>query len=410
MGMKKKKMNVVLITLDALRKDRVGAYGCKKKLTPTIDYFSSQGVVFDNAITANTSSMPSHTSIFTSNYSVVHGVRENGWKLQKDLPTLAQVFSSNDFETMAAVSVENMSSFFGLNKGFGKYYNNNKADVWYHRLSNVKIGIGKFRFFSILTFLRKIKILKNTHTRCSTNTNKDVFSWLEKNYMKDFFCWIHYFDIHTPYSPDYDSSVKIADSAVRNLKNKLGELGILDKTLIVFFADHGESLGEHGYNETHGYSVYDEEINVPLIIWNPKILKSKRISEQIRTIDISPTILDIVGLDVPREFKGKSLLPYLGGVAFEGFDAFTEAYPPYRKCYSIRTKDSWKYIFNGDKEAELYNIKKDSKELINVLKNNKEKARVLSKKLSDWFDKGVDTEEQDPNEFVKQNLEALGYL
>ncbi len=402
-------MNVVFVTLDALRRDKLGCYGHKGNLTPAIDSIAKKSIVFDNAVTVSNTTDPSHASFLTGTYPNVHGVKENGWKLKKDTPRLAVELKKSGRLTAAAVSVEHLSSFFGWDLGFDYYFNNNRFDKVYHFFSRFDFKIGKYRFFSFLSLLRKIGFLKNTHFRSSSETNRVVLPWIERNSCKDFFLWVHYFDCHKPYKPDYDSGVRLVDNAVGDLVEKLKETSVLEKTILVLTSDHGETFKEeHGYEE-HGHSLYEPEIRIPLIVYCPKKLGRGRIKQQVRSIDLMPTILEMLSLKVPTACQGKSLLPALNGKSLM-LDAFIESYPVYRDSKCIRTHDGWKYIFNADKEDELFNLLNDPFEKNNLIKKEKALAKKLKKRLFEWIESGERIESQQIDSFTSSTLKGLGYL
>ncbi len=402
-------MNVVFVTLDALRRDRLGCYGHKGNLTPAVDSIAEKGIVFENAVTVSNTTDPSHASFFTATYPNVHGVRENGWKLKKKIPMLAGELKRGGYATAAAVSVEHLSSYFGWNSGFDYYFNNNKFDSAYHSLSRLGFRLGKYRFFSVFSLLRKAGLLKNTHCRPSSETNRAVLPWIEKHAGENFFLWIHYFDIHKPYKPNYDSGVKLVDEAVGKLTEKLRETGIFEKTALVLTSDHGETFKEeHGYEE-HGHSLYEQEIRIPLILHFPQKLGKARIEQQVRSIDVMPTLLELLSLKIPKTCQGRSLLPALNGEEL-GLDAFVESYPVYRDSKCLRTHNGWKYIFNADREDELFNLGNDQFEKNNLLEKEKDTAEKMKKMLFEWIESGETIENQQIDGFTANNLKGLGYL
>lgn len=336
-------MNIILITIDALRTDKL--HHAKE-----ITQLKEAGTNYTNCITASTGTTPSHASIMTSNYPDIHQATENGWKIDPELTTLAQTLKKHKYKTCAIVSVESLASYTGLNKGFDDYYNSNKWDNIYCELSKTNIKAGKKRATSTLTLLRKLKIIKNTHSRPGKETTKIATNWLKQNHNKKFFLWIHYFDIHKPYKNNkYENSVKETDKQIKKLKWEMKKLKLLNKTTFIITADHGEMLGEYGLQQ-HGHSTHDQEAKVPLII--TKRWKKEEITQQTRTIDIAPTILDILKIKPPENWRGTTLLPYAKGKPLKGLDAYTDAYPPFKQETKLRKANTQKITEQTKKHLE----------------------------------------------------------
>ena len=298
--------NVILISIDALRADHLGVYGYSKNITPNIDKIAKEGLIFANAYSQAPLTRPSISSLMTSKYPHEHGVFTNRYVLNESETTLAEILKSKKYTTAAFVgwSILHKKSF---GQGFD-YYNN----------------------------------LTENEIENASEINKEVVSWLEKNHNNKFFIWIHYMEPHDPYGcsktdgsnkqialtnllkPDlskkdidsyvtfYDDGIKCLDDEIGNFAEKLKELDLNKNTVIIITADHGEGFYEHLRYIGHGVDLYNELIKIPLIIKLPQKL-NKTVQENVESIDILPTILDVLGLEYKNEYSGSSLIPLIFG-------------------------------------------------------------------------------------------------
>lgn len=410
-------MNVVLFTLDCVRQDRLGCYGHAGGLTPHIDGVADQGVKFTQAITAATFTDPSHASLLTSTWPTVHGVYWNAVRLEKDGPeTLAKVLLESGYETVAAVSVEHLSSFFGLNRGFKTYYNSSPLDVLFHYSSQYKIG--KWKLSHFLDWSRARLKLFRTHWRTGEKTNRDVQKWLMRNRGKRFFMWIHYFDAHSYHGksdphrdprPAYEAKVKYVDERVGEVQSWIKEY-FADDTLFVIVSDHGESFAEEAYKggSGHGRSLSDREVVVPLVIGPLPKFAGVAVTAQARTIDIAPTILDILGLPIPDQWQGVSLWPYIRGEQGQKLYAYCIADPKHENPRCIRTED-WKLI-RSETTTRLYDLQTDPMETTDVSAREPEILAELSRLLSEWEEGKRTDYTVEEEKVIMDMLRDLGYL
>jgi arylsulfatase A-like enzyme/Tfp pilus assembly protein PilF len=278
-----KQPNLLLITIDTLRADHLGCYGDSQVQTPYIDRLAREGVLFTQAFTPVPITLPSHVSIFTGDYPPSHGVRNNGtFILNPSAITLTEVLKQNGYRTEAVVSSYTLDSCFGLDQGFEFYdddFSQNQSGP--SILHNERIG---------------------------GETTQRALQWLDQHHQEKFFLWLHYFDPHADYNPPepfhtryrknlYDGEIAYTDQCLGKVLDKLDQLHLLDQTLIVLTADHGEGLGDHK-ERTHGFFIYDSTLRVPLIFRYPARFHSHRtVKSLVRTIDIMPTILE--ALSVP---------------------------------------------------------------------------------------------------------------
>ena len=362
-------LNVLIITIDTLRADHLGIYGCVQTKTPNVDRLAENGVLFKNAYSHVPLTLPSHCSLFSGTLPIFHGVRDNGYRLPSSTETLAEIFKKSGFQTAAFVGAFPLDSRFGLNRGFDVY-----DDLY-----------GSKNVIRDLSFVE----------RKAEDVNRNVFEWLARNREKKFFIWVHYFDPHAPYEPpspfkeeyrgrEYDGEIAYTDSAVGTLLQNLAQWKLMDTTLVILTADHGEALGEH-QETTHGIFIYDSTLSVPLIFFNSKILPNKKvISDPIGLIDIAPTILDLMGLPKSGHMQGTSFKDLiLAGKPRPESYGYIESVAAmmdrnWAPLQGLRTAD-WKYI-----EAplpELYDLRNDPHETNNIIKKNLGQAQRLQEKL-----------------------------
>jgi arylsulfatase A-like enzyme/Flp pilus assembly protein TadD len=397
--------NVLFIIIDTLRADHLGCYGDAKIRTPNIDSIAKQGTMFQNAITQAPLTFPSHTTMFTSTYPQQSNAWDNGsYRLASSEVTLAQVLQDKGYATGAFVSTVVLDAKYGLNKGFQTYDD----------------AIGKNQGDRVIKFM--------DDERTADRTAPLAIKWMKDNKDKKFFLWVHFYDPHGIYNPPspykemygkepYDGEIAFADHYVGEVLSALKELGLKDRTLVVFAGDHGEGLGEHGENG-HGIFVYDETLKVPLIFSYPNVIpQAKVIKEQARLIDIMPTILDLLNIKKNKEIQGQSLAGVLKGeekpedrTAFS-VTRYAQIHFNWSEMQSWRTRD-WKYIKST--EPELYNISKDPDESVNLISKRKDIAQAMEKDLDEFFKKTSAPEKKENkiemDEQTKKQLMSLGYV
>ena len=298
-------LNVVLITIDTLRSDRVSSYGSDLVHTPNIDSFASEGVLFSNAASTVPFTLPAHSSILTGLYPPGHGVRENvGYTLDDSIPTLAEVVSEGGWNTAGFVSAFVLDGRWGIGRGFDHYFDDfDLAEFDTANLSSVQ--------------------------RSGDVTISEAVRWIDgRPQDAPFFLWLHLYDPHDPYTPPepfksqypgrpYDGEVAYTDSLIGEFRQALEERGLLASSLVILTADHGEGLGDHG-EASHGFFVYDTTIHVSLIVRPPTAAEVGRVVDSaVSHVDIFPTILDAVDLSAPKRVHGQSLLPVIAGENIE---------------------------------------------------------------------------------------------
>lgn len=400
------RLNVVLVTIDTLRADRLSSYGSEQVATPHMDRLAREGVRFSNAATTVPFTLPAHCSIMTGAYPPFHGVRENvGYSLDEATPTLAEVLSAGGWNTAGFVSAFVLDSRWGIGRGFDHYRDDFQLDP-----NRPSVNVGQVQHEG-------------------TDTIEKALAWLDEPRDSPFFLWIHLFEPHDPYTPPepyrsrypdrpYDGEVAYADSLVGLLREGLESRGVLDESVFLLTSDHGEGLGEHGEG-FHGYFIYDSTVRVPLILRLPfGDFEGRVVDEAVSHVDIVPTVLSITGQEVPTEVQGVDLRPLILGRPREsGREVYTESYYSlyhynWAPLRSIRTTAE-KFIETTN--PELYVLEEDANEETNVLSRDRDLARSLRQRLLD-FARGLKPAgdrtggRPDLDTETLAQLRALGYL
>jgi arylsulfatase A-like enzyme/cytochrome c-type biogenesis protein CcmH/NrfG len=393
-------VNLVVVTLDTLRADRLGCYGFRSIETPNIDAVAADGVLFEQATATAPMTLPSHASIFTGLIPPNHGVRDNGgFFLEADKTTLATRLKESGFTTGAFVAAWVLDSRWGLGQGFDHYSD--------------RFDLSKYKVVNL-----------GTVQKPGGEVMDDALAWLETVKQKRYFAWIHLYDPHTPYEPPepyasrykgqpYLGEVAYTDHQVGRLVSWLKAAGQWDNTILVLLADHGESLGEHG-ERTHTFFIYDATQHVPLIIRTPWGDRG-RSDAQVSTVDLMPTLLDLVGLPPQEGIDGRSLVRSVlhpeteaPGLAYAE-TYFTRFHYGWQHLRSVRD-GTWKYI--EAPTPELYAIREDPGETRNVFKDHPRRAEELQQAIEKMAGSGAlaapDKATLDPE--TLQRLAALGYV
>jgi arylsulfatase A-like enzyme/tetratricopeptide (TPR) repeat protein len=393
-------LNVLLVTMDTTRADRLGCYGYKRAKTPNLDNLAAKGVEFLNVYCQVPLTTPSHCSILTGTYPLYHQVRNNGaYVLSPALVTLAEVLDGKGFATAAFVSSFTVDSRFGLDQGF-EIYDDKFAEA---------------QAFKALNSERKAEKTFEAFSR-----------WLSKNQARTFFCWVHFYDPHLPYDPPapynvefadslYDGEIAYMDQVIGKTIEALREKGLLAKTLVILAGDHGEAFGEK-VEAGHGVFIYDGTMKVPLVFYAENHLPAGLvIKSRVRLIDLMPSVLDMLNVPVNKDVQGTSLLPYISGKKKEDLSSYIETYFP-RENYGWSelvglVDGDWKYI--RAPEEELYNLKADPEEIKNALGKDNKVASEKRAKLEDAitrFSSGIKSEKKELTAEEKEKLRSLGYL
>jgi len=307
-----KRLNVLLITIDTLRANRVGGYGGPAVPTPNIDRLARRGTLFLRAFAHTPQTLPSHASILTGTTPLAHGVHDNiDFVVGPENVTLAEELKARGYATAAFVSASPLDSRFGLDQGFDVY------DDTFRNPGAPKISPAEQK---------------------AETTVEKALAWLGSAGGGPWFLWIHLWDPHAEYAPPepfateyrdrpYDGEVAYTDFALGPLLQALETSGAAARTLTVLTADHGEGLGDHG-EKTHGYLAHNATLWVPLVISAPK-LGPFRSEAAVSQSDIMPTLLDLLCVPAPAATQGRSLRPALAGKSLTARPIYIESLSPY---------------------------------------------------------------------------------
>lgn len=420
--------NVVFLSVDTLRVDRLGLYGYGRDTSPNLDRVAQQSVVFDRAHVPRGLTWPSLASMFTGLYPQSTNVRRNGDLLADSTPTLMTILHERGYTTAAFLA---------------------NACKAFERGLDQKV--------------------------CGTDgkTAARAVDWIENSPEAPFFLWVHFEAPHETYKPQeaydiftdpgyggkaagsrefldnvilsqealpevdhaqvsalYDGEVLFADALMGRVLQALAQTGLLESSIVVLVSDHGEELADHNNYYYHACSTYESVLHVPLMIRFPdRELAGLRIPQIVENLDLTPTLLDLLGIDIELALQGRSLLPLLNRNP-EGAEAFDHSLAEYYRpgvgwIRSIRT-DRWRYIYNPEKivptcrpegsyfrvaREELYDHSNDPRELRNVADQFPEVVAELRKELLAAM--GADPEQPPPiraGPEVIEQLKALGYL
>jgi choline-sulfatase len=371
--------------------------------TPHLDALAALGARFLHATAQVPLTLPSHACIMTGAYPEVHGLRDmGGFILAKSHPTIASITQSAGFATAAFVGSRVLSRRFGLSNGFDTYDDDMGSESEEDKLPGVF-----------------------PERRAGVVTDR-ALDWLKSVGRKRFFLWVHYYDPHAPYDPPepykhtyakdlYSGEIAYADEQLGRLLAALDGLHLAQHTLIVVMADHGESLGEHG-ELTHGIFLYESTARIPLIMAGPGVPAGRVAREQVRSIDVMPTVLDFLHLPGSAEAQGTSFLPLISqGRKVRSNYAYLETLYPrtymgWSELRAMRT-DSWKLILAP--RPELYDLGRDPAEATNVIARYPADADELQKKI--WEVAGQNNKQETVatspvDQQTRQELESLGYV
>ncbi len=405
--------NVVLITIDTTRADRMGFLGSKRGLTPNLDALARHSVVFTRAYSQVPLTAPSHATILTGTYPQFHQVNNFGVPLAATLPYAPDILHANGYHTAAFVGAlvldPKARSVPGFERGFDTY------DAGFTQMPP-----GGDRY--------------HTAERRGEVVVAHALAWLDQHSHRPFFIWVHLYDPHDPYDPPepyksryksapYDGEIAYTDFAVGKLLGQLRARGLYENSVISVMSDHGEALGDHG-EDTHGVFLYDETIHVPLLFKLPgEVSAGKRVDERVGLVDVLPTILQVVGIAIPQEVQGESLL---GLMTLTAVSASAEASAAERSMYAesdyayssfrwsrLRALRTDKYLFVEAPRRELYDERADPKAARNLASASKAVADTLQGQL-DAFRLKTGRSGEAPaanlDEGQRARLAALGYF
>jgi len=430
--------SVVLVTVDTLRPDRLGCYGGTGARTPCADRLAREGCLFTSSFCSIPITLPSHTSILTGLYPRYHEVLSHGFTLDPAFTTLPEILTDHGYQTAAFISSHVLDNKYGISQGF---------DLYWQRYRFVPPKMAK----EIL-----LAEAKDVLTEA-------VIQWSEIDLDEPFFLWLHWFHPHKPYEPPppwrtlhdpnpeselkadvktleqvwkgeleidaeerdrirmlYDGEVAFSDQQLAAVLEHLEEMGRLDRTIVVFTADHGEVLYEHERYFGHDIMLYDPSLQVPLLIWAPGLVPGGALSETtVRNIDIMPTLLDLLGIPLGDvEIEGRSFAAALQGETLPDVPVFAELFPP-REDWKSEPRHAVRYgpwklitIDGRETEPELYHLDTDPGETENIALADSAKAAELLALLRLWMEKNPQVTDRFPDLSADEieNLRSLGYI
>lgn len=404
-------LNVLIITIDTLRADHLTSYGYHRPTSPRMDEFARRGVLFEAVACQSSQTLPSHASIFIGTNPRVHKAISHESPVDPAVTTLAELLKKAGYQTGAFISSHALDSEYGLDQGFDTYWEVHKEHTFQERRSATADEMDL--------------------------TTDAALTWLGQNSGSEFFLWIHWFHPHRPYNPPpayarafagayegpvtsepefimkvwrdridlpeedvaylvglYDGEVAFADAQVGRVLDELETMNLLDNTVVVITADHGEILYEHEYYFGHDIALYDECLMIPLIIYAPALgAAHPRIGSLVQSLDILPTVLDLLEMEHPGGLEGKSLLPLIAGSGQSTADyCFSETFPFPEKCpprHAVRTAHSkliWKEEQTATLTKEFYDLTADPGETQSLYGRHPESAR-LDSVLARWMQK-----------------------
>ena len=453
--------NLILISLDTVRADRLSAYGSERDTSPWLASFAQQASLFSNATAASSYTLPSHASMFTGLFPRSHGadVTETGGislselgrlddsvsvaPLSPDALTLAEVVADAGLTT-GAVCANSAYLYrrFGLHQGFETYVD---SEPQRPRARPVGLELGtrlpivrRWSFYRLVLGNERFYLL-------ASEVNELALKWLEDSKDRRFFLFLNYMDAHEPYLPigdyrdlwplagspyagiirreerelddeeyrastaAYDAEIRYLDDHLRVLFERLEEWGLMEKTVVIVTSDHGESFGEHG-RYGHAVSVYQSEVHVPLIVREPGQTVGRQDPRRSHLVDVMPTALDLLGLPAPEGLQGASLFgegpreqPTVAELGRYLRDISEQAV----------VRDRWKLIASPGFTPELYDLVEDPNERSDLAANRTDVVEALTAELASFEDEVTirfEPMETPVDEEALERLRALGYV
>jgi arylsulfatase A-like enzyme len=391
---------IILISIDTCRADYLSCYGYSRQTTPNIDQIAEEGIVFKNALAPIPLTLPAHCSMLTGTYPLYHGVHDNlDYSFAQFNTTIAEILRTRGYATAAIVSSFILDRQFGTNQGFDNY-----NDKFEH-----PTGPGE------------------ALQRRGDEASRFARAYLEQHRDEPFFLFLHYFDPHDAYIPPepfaseyadnlYAGEIAYTDHCIARVIDKLKSLDLYDSSLIIILGDHGEALTDHG--ETyHGYYIYQSTVRVPFIIRPPKCRKPKAVNSIVSLVDVVPTILGYLGIDIPAHVQGQDLSAFSAGkipvknnryVYCESFEGTKYGCNPLLGLADER----FKYIETT--RQELYDLTHDPLEENNLVNKEQKRALLMQNRLQEMMSRLILVQPADAkaeiDDQTRTRLESLGYV
>ena len=427
--------NILLISIDSLRADHLGAYGYDRPTSPNIDRLAAEGVLFSQATSTTSWTLPAHVSLLTGLYPQAHQVLRARERLADTVPTLAELMSQMGYTTAAFVSAPFLNSSYGMDRGFD-VYDDYTIDYQDHAESHTGSTSGRI--------------------------HAAIENWLRRRAETPFLLFAHYWDVHYDYTPPppydrkfdpdyegtltsrgfesnprisaqmdprdlthlealYDGEIAYTDLFIGKLLALLEELELTDETLIVLTSDHGDEFFEHG-GKGHFRTLFEEVLRVPLVVRFPDgRYASRRVDEVVSLVDVVPTLLDYIGSGAVPPMQGRSLMPLISGDT----NSAPSTYASLKAGRAaLRTNDT-KLIYSFNKGiAQFYDLVEDPAEQNDLAREegglDSPAAKEAIAALVSWLNsqrrylRSLPRAPSEANRAIDQNLEqelrALGYL
>ncbi len=439
------KPNVLLVSIDSLRADHVHSYGYPRETTPTLDRLAREGALFRNAFSPTSWTLPAHLTLLSALPPEEHGVVDDGRRLGGDVVLLSQALWQAGYHTGGFVSAPYLDASYGYARGFDLY-------------DDYSIGIVSDRAAAHGITGPTIAAAADTWLR----------DWSADGRGRPFFMFLHLWDVHYDYTPPapfdrmfdpdyagtitgqdfmqnprvnphmdrrdldhvialYDGEIRFTDDVLGQVVSRLEQLGVLEDTIVVVTADHGDEFFEHG-RKGHQQTLYDESTHVPLIMRFPTTIRAgTEVSSTVRLMDVAPTILALAGVSAPPGFgtseprppqAERSLLPWLAGREADGLTVFgdLEVRDAPRPLASIRTPDGMKLIddLSDANRDELYDLATDAGERSNLIGEAPQRSTALHGNLAAWRQRWTNGVAQSKpfelSDGQRERLRQLGYL
>ncbi len=456
--------NILLLMLDATRADRLSCYGYEGHTTPNLDQIAREGVLYENAFAPDVWTLPVMASVFTGQLPYQHGATFSNPRLASELPTLASMLTQQGYATAAVSCSSWISQATELARGFTNF---REAYRLFSTSTKTPLSLIN-RLYAKYVFRR--------YDKGARRVNRITKHWLQRELTPPFFLFLHYLEPHYPYLPPrpyanryfdnqnhlrsakkinhhpldffaghltlseedfailnrlYDAEIAYLDMRIGEIYTLLAQVGHLDDTVVVVFADHGENIGHHQLLDHH-FCLYDSLIHVPLIIrYPPRFPQGVRVSSLIQSQDLFSTLTELAGISVPSSRHCRSLMPeaiepdarsyVLSETRGDFLTAIRRRQPLRdldvfdRTLRAVRT-ERYKYIEDRDGSAELYALTKDPEEAENIAGENPELCVELREILLNEFPPHHVTLATDPDgpnfddPTLRERLQALGYL
>jgi choline-sulfatase len=390
------KPNIVLVTIDSARADRMGFLGAKGAPTPNLDRLAAESIVFERAYAQAPGSVVSHATILSGAYPQSTGMSEIGGALPSALLYLPDLLKSQSYHTAAFVGSIDLDPQNGLAQGFDRGFQTYDAGFRPAIPGDARPPVTERRGAEVVA---------------------RAIAWLDKNAQTQFFLWIHISDASS--SASYNAAITAAEAAVGKLVSALQQRKIYDNTAVIVVGDHGQSLGAHG-EDTHGIFLYDETIHVPLLVKLPQSQPSAkpattRVTAKVRLVDIAPTVLEIAAIPVPSQMPGQSLLRIAKAGGGGDQPVYSRSDLPQRG-FGWSPLESWragKYLYIRAPKPELYDLTADPTASHNLAQTSKATLDTIAGQL-DNFDRRFSGEAgkgcAELSSAEMQKLASLGYV